>query len=121
MEEKDPKNTYQFQGDSGIPFCARILTKGTGYGRWDGQSWALTHDKERPVIEFYDARYSHTPFGQFVSRYFVDTLKDCTRGLVLDAGSPRSHLSATEVALSIHALVSEEAPAPDHQMLRQRG
>ena len=28
------------------------------------------------LIEFYDARYNHTPNGQFISRYFLKTLTD---------------------------------------------
>lgn len=28
----------------------------------------------KPLVEFYDRRYPHTPDGQFVSRYYLETL-----------------------------------------------
>jgi hypothetical protein len=34
----------------------------------------MTYDKD--TLEFYDMRYQHTPDGQFISRYNVDTLLD---------------------------------------------
>lgn len=36
------------------------------------------------LVEFYDLRYPHTPDGQFVSRYYVDTLLRDIRGHELD-------------------------------------
>ena len=57
---------------NGIPFRARLVKQGDRYGLND----CLTHDSPRPMIEFYDARYPHTPHGQFVSRYYLDTLTD---------------------------------------------
>lgn len=53
-----------------VRFLARILRKGDRYGLAN----ALTWDEERPGVEFYDTRYPHTPFGQFVSRYYVETI-----------------------------------------------
>ena len=74
-----------------VPFTARIVNKGDRYGA----DMCLTHKEAAPLIEFYDARY---PFdkapdgevlGQFVSRYYVDTLRADSgkdRGLNLDGG-----------------------------------
>ncbi|QGH74997.1 hypothetical protein MAL1_00251 [Bacteriophage DSS3_MAL1] len=63
--------------DTGIPFTMRLVRIGDGYGR----DLALTHDKNEPLVEFYDARYACDPtkekggeYGQFVSRYYVSTL-----------------------------------------------
>lgn len=55
---------------NGVPFLCRTLTEGTRYGR----DLALIHD-DAPVIEYHDARYPHTKYGQFVSRYFLETLQ----------------------------------------------
>ena len=41
-----------------------------------------------PLVEFYDTRYEHTDLGQFVSRYFIDTLTRGEVGLNLDGCEP---------------------------------
>ena len=64
-------------------FNVRIVNKGDMYGR----NFCLMHDEHEPVIEFYDSRYPHTKFGQFVSRYYVSTLLDHDGGLCLDGGN----------------------------------
>jgi hypothetical protein len=33
-----------------------------------------SHNKE-DLLEFYDGRYPHTPDGQFISRYYLSTLR----------------------------------------------
>jgi len=38
----------------------------------------------RDIVEFYDARYPHTPDGQFISRYYVETLKEGNKYVGLD-------------------------------------
>lgn len=38
-----------------------------------GVDFALVHTDE-PVVEYYDARYPHTQYGQFVTRYHLSTL-----------------------------------------------
>ena len=69
--------TMQVTNDSGVTFNARLLTNGEKYGR----NFALTHEGE-PVIEFYDTRYDHTPLGQFVTRYLLETLSElCYDGI----------------------------------------
>ena len=55
---------------NGIPFVVRLVCKGDNYGRDNG----LTHTEDKPLVEFYDARYPHTQFGQFISRYYAETL-----------------------------------------------
>lgn len=81
--------------DTGITFTARIVKEGDRYGR----DMCLTHEEgKEPLIEFYDSRY---PFdrapegevlGQFVSRYYVSTLRNSlarngdVTGLCLDGG-----------------------------------
>ena len=69
--------TMQVTNDSGVTFNARLLTNGEKYGR----NFALTHEG-KPVIEFYDTRYDHTPLGQFVARYLLETLSEaCYDGI----------------------------------------
>lgn len=75
-------------------FNVRIVNKGDKYGR----DFCLTHNEsgDKAMVEFYDSRYPHTEFGQFVSRYYVGTLlckegfygSDIDSGLCLDGGNP---------------------------------
>lgn len=48
----------------------RIVRRGQGYGK----NFCITHNNEEPLVEFYDARYMHTTYGQFVSRYNMTTI-----------------------------------------------
>jgi hypothetical protein len=59
----------------------------------NGRIWAVRvvrKEGDRPLVEFYDCRFEHTPYGQFVSRYFLDTVIGHTpgAGLCLDGGVP---------------------------------
>tara|TARA_R110000868_G_C10767032_1_gene754393 strand:+ start:302 stop:577 length:276 start_codon:yes stop_codon:yes gene_type:complete len=75
-------------------FNVRIVNTGDKYGR----DFCLTNDK-KPMVEFYDTRYPHTQYGQFVSRYYIDTIldgSDC--GLCLDGGVPSWTVSAEDMA-----------------------
>lgn len=65
-------------------FNVRIVSRGDKYGL----NFALTHNEDMPLVEFYDSRYMHTEYGQFVSRYYLDTIinHDEGLGLSLDAG-----------------------------------
>lgn len=77
-------------------FNVRIVSKGDKYGR----DFCLTHEGDKPMVEFYDARYPHTEFGQFVSRYYVETIlgdgnEKC--GLSLDGGIPEWTVSASDM------------------------
>ena len=61
--------------DTGRAFNIRLVCRGDRYGLDD----CLVHDKDAAMIEFWDATYENDPrftpgLGQFVSRYFLDTL-----------------------------------------------
>jgi hypothetical protein len=58
---------------AGRTFMVRLVEEGDAYGRED----CLTHRDRTPLVEFYDATYAGRGFGprgQFVSRYYLDTL-----------------------------------------------
>lgn len=80
---------------NGIAFNVRLVRKGDGYGR----NLSIVHERDEPLVEFYDARYrfegeAGAEFGQFVSRYYLKTLQGGGRfnlrahGLCLDGGVP---------------------------------
>lgn len=74
-------------------FNVRIVNKGDKYGLND----CLVND-EKPMVEFYDTRYPHTQYGQFVSRYYVETILDGSEcGLCLDGGEPSWTVSAEDM------------------------
>lgn len=70
----------------GIKFNVRLVHQGDKYGLNN----CLTHEQKEPLVEFYDTRYPHTEFGQFVTRYNMSTLLERTAhvGLDLDGGIP---------------------------------
>lgn len=77
--------------DQGKIWCVRIVFKDDQYGLND----CLTHGADFPLVEFFDTRYEHTPLGQFVTRYYVETLLDReTGGLLLDGGNHEWQVSA---------------------------
>jgi hypothetical protein len=94
---------------AGTPFRVRIVRVGECYGRDD----CLTHGGAMygrpaqpdalPMIEFYDARQDEATFGprgQFVSRYYLDTIAECVRegrGINLDGCSPSWFVDADNV------------------------
>lgn len=59
-----------FTNMNGDEFLVRIVHKGDMYGA----NFDIAHDKEDPLVEFYDTAYQHTTYGQFVSRYYFSTL-----------------------------------------------
>lgn len=64
---------FECTNPDGIPFRVRVVRKGDSYGLND----MLTHQEDEPMVEFYDARYDFSPGrGQFVSRYYLRTLRD---------------------------------------------
>lgn len=76
-------------------FNVRILRKGEKYGLED----CLTHEGNRPLVEFYDYRHRNDADwkrGQFVSSYYADTLleHDPNFGLALYGASPAWTVSA---------------------------
>lgn len=68
----------------GIDFNVRMVYEGDTYGLDD----QFIHKQQDPLVEFYDTRYPHTRYGQFVSRYYLSTLLERTenKGLCLDGG-----------------------------------
>lgn len=64
----------------GIDFNVKIVRNGENYGLNN----VLTHDKDDPLVEFYDSRYPHTEHGQFVSRYYASTLLERVKNVGLD-------------------------------------
>ena len=80
-------------------FNVRVVNKGEKYGL----DFCLTHNSDKPLVEFYDTRYPHTEFGQFVSRYYVETILgedgygSEEGGLNLDGGIPEWTVSAKDM------------------------
>ncbi|CAK1332124.1 MULTISPECIES: hypothetical protein [Burkholderia] len=82
-------------------FTVRTVLKGERYGRL----LCLVHDEDEPMVEFYDYRQrtknEHEPFGQFVSRYHIKTLRErhqqSPEGILLDTGSADWKLDAREL------------------------
>ena len=77
-------------GISGIPFNVRRVNIDEKYGLNN----CLNNDTANVLIEFYDARYQHTPYGQFISRYYAKTLKDHQGGLSLQGDVPEWQIDA---------------------------
>lgn len=79
---------------TGLPLSVVHLPPGTYAGIPGGKS-----DSEQ--IEFYDTRFNHTLFGQFISRYYVDTFMAPGRmdrhGLALNGMEQNWTISASEV------------------------
>lgn len=75
---------------SGVRFNVRLLQTGDHYGLNDvlvvGEGDSLRLEGPGPFVEFYDSRYPHTSFGQFVSRYGVSTILEGKTGLNLMGG-----------------------------------
>ena len=101
------------------PFNVRVVRFGECYGRDDCITHTLVdaapprHDGRTTIrsvlVEFYDAsNWATGPRGQFVSRYFLDTLRGDTtregfahRGLNLDGGIPVWCVTARAVERAI--------------------
>jgi hypothetical protein len=89
-------------------FNVRIVRKGDKYGL----DFCLTHNKDAALVEFYDTRYPHTEFGQFVSRYYVSTiLERDNRGLCLEGSEPEWSVTASDMAIVRAWLLSQEVGA----------
>lgn len=95
----DQENVLPFVDDlSGTPvaWVCRVVEQFDRYGR----GFELVHDKEKPLIEFYDARYPFTEYGQFVGRYYLDSLasnEDSGVGLLLDDRIPSWRISGASL------------------------
>lgn len=79
-------------------FNVRIVNTGDKYGVND-----CLINRKAPMVEFYDSRFkqgSDGARGQFVSRYYIDTLLERdTGGLCLDGGVPAWTVSAPDMAI----------------------
>lgn len=73
-------STIHITSKTGVRFCVRFLVQGDAYGLDNCLTW---EHADRPGVEFYDTRHPHTPLGQFVSRYFAETILETTGGLDL--------------------------------------
>ena len=97
-------------------FNVRIVNKGDKYGR----EFCLTHDTDKPMVEFYDRRYPHTQYGQFVSSYDVGTLLghdgfyggEPTGALCLDLGNAESWTVSAEDKILVRAYLQAMTDTP---------
>jgi len=90
-------------------FRLRIVRKGDRYG----VNGCLTQSDERPVVEFYDMRYPHTQFGQFISSYYICTLLQSDKlgcGLNLHGGVPEWSISAKDM-VAVKSFIQERQEA----------
>lgn len=103
--------TITVTADNGVSFTVRRVDCGDTYGLNN----CFTHDKPDPLIEFYDAAYSHTEHGQFVSRYYFSTLLEgqgLDGGLCLDGGHPeRWSIDAAALRHGIESVATDEMRA----------
>jgi len=83
-------------------FNIRIVKNGDKYGL----NFCLTNNGET-MVEFYDSRFKHTEYGQFVSRYYVKTLIDHKGGLALYGSIPEWSITA-EGMKQVTNYISEE-------------
>ncbi len=131
--------TLPLTNEAGTPLLARLVMDGDGYGAWDQDAgrWTCTHGPgphTRPMVEFFDRRFPHTPFGQFTGhRYFVDTLlRSHPYGAALTQGDAERawHIDAAcrervELWLREHPQLRSRQPqqsdAPEASTPRQRG
>ena len=75
-------------------FTCRVVFRGDSYGL----NGCLTNNDSRPLVEFFDFRFKHTARGQFVSRYWAETLlkRNGELGLNLEGGVPEWYLTAEQ-------------------------
>lgn len=88
------KQTLQVINENGVKFNVRVVESGDRYGRND----KLVNESGKNLVEFYDSRYDHTELGQFVSRYYEETILETSAGLDLDSGSIAWELSEKNIS-----------------------
>lgn len=84
-------------------FTVTIVRKGDHYGRNN----CVTHNEDAPMVEFYDARYKRPGFtsaGQFVSRYYLHTLRLHVGDLNLMGHEPEWRIGAADLKAAIAAV-----------------
>jgi len=97
------------------PWTVRLVFKGERYGR-DG---VMLNEQTMPMVEFYDTEQDKAtfgPWGQFVTRYYLDTLLETRQkhpgyALALDLSLPRWTVSARHMALVEHWLQEQSTYA----------
>lgn len=68
---------------------------------------------DKPLVEFYDKKYDHTPDGQFTGgRYYAKTLIDDAdrlrnSGLCLHGGVPSWVVTATDMTITLNFIEKE--------------
>ena len=79
------KTVFSVKNDFGIVFNIKIVRDGEKQHSVNGE---LVHSG-KPIVEFYDKRFEHTPLGQYVSSYYVSTILEIgeNEGLCLHPGS----------------------------------
>ena len=86
------------------PWTVRLVFKGERYGRDGGP---LLNEQTMPMVEFYDTEQDKAkfgPWGQFVTRYYLDTLMETRQkhpgyALALDLSIPRWTVSGEHMSL----------------------
>ncbi len=100
----------------------RIVSRSESYGRND----CLCHDEDKELVEFYDTRYRNDKEwkrGQFVSRYYLETLlEDANRlyriGLSLDGGIPEWTVTAEDMIKIIAWLRKFDAQRKENSTMK---
>ena len=102
-----PKIVARVTNNAGRSFNVLLVSRGDRYGLND----KLTHDKDDPLVEFWDATYEDDERftlgrGQFVSRYYLSTLTDRSSraGLDLCGHEPAWKVTAKNVADVLEAI-----------------
>jgi len=98
MDKPQTDHMVAITSKTGVRFNVRIIRTGDRYGLDDcltvGEGNSLRLEGPGPFVEFYDSRYLHTPRGQFVSRYGVDTILATRQGLDLVGYEPSWKIDA---------------------------
>lgn len=93
----NPKLFSVFSTDTGLRFNIRIVDEGDKYGLDFCQTYepgSRGFEQGNPFVEFYDSRYPHTEYGQFVTRYHADQIQSLSSGLDLMVGDNHWKLCA---------------------------
>jgi len=95
----------KFKNDKDAEFSVRVVYSGDKYGL----NFKLTHDKDAPLVEFYDAEHPHTQYGQFISRYYLSKLLERTNaGLDLLGYEPKWKIDRDTMAEIISWLKTQK-------------
>lgn len=95
-----PPETGQMEfrdAETKIPWLVVLVPPGEKYGIFNRKdSRACVNDSGCTLVEFWDRRYDHDPehHAQFVSRYYLSSLKGRSSGLCLDGGHSEWTISA---------------------------